>query len=525
MGSIQLYNSLTRRKEELTPLTAGRIGMYVCGVTPYDDCHIGHVLGPVVFDTIARWLRSRGLDVHFVVNITDIDDKIINRAQERNETWESLSQRYTRQYLELLKQLHVITISEHPHCTAYIPQMVAYIAELISAGRAYATADGVYYDVVKQPDYGKLSGRRLDEMISGARVDRDQALHHPADFALWKLAKPGEPSWPSPWGAGRPGWHIECSVMSHACLGGHFDIHGGGDDLKFPHHENEIAQGEAHGDRYAQVWMHNGLIQYDGVKVGKSDPRMQDPAFAIRFQALHLLTTHGAATIRFIALQGHYRRPSDFAESAIQAAHTALTKLHRQLGPLLDEEAAAPLIDADGLAELLARPLPEALQKHVLGFVAAMDDDFGSGTALAHLFSLFTEARRCTGAEGLAALRAGRDLGRILGLFQVGDGRHTVQEAAAVPQRLSTLMVLVLELRQEARAQRDFARSDQIRNHLAPCGVAIKDAKGSASWELQGDAVAAEAAAVGLLESLAAGSQAAGDSATALRIRSSLVAP
>jgi len=522
MGSIQLYNSLTRRKEPLAPLTSGRIGMYVCGVTPYDDCHIGHVLGPVVFDTIARWLRARGLDVHFVVNITDIDDKIIHRAQERNETWESLSSRYTAQYLELLRQLHVVTISEHPHCTAYIPQMVAYINELIAAGRAYAAADGVYYDVQKQPDYGKLSGRRLDEMISGARVDRDQALHHPADFALWKLAKPGEPSWPSPWGAGRPGWHIECSVMSHACLGGHFDIHGGGDDLKFPHHENEIAQGEAHGDRYAQVWMHNGLIQYDGVKVGKSDPRMQDPAFAIRFQALHLLATHGAATIRFIALQGHYRRPSDFAETAIQAAHTALTKLHRTLGPLLDEAPAAALTDAAGLAELLARPLPEALARHRLGFVAAMDDDFASGAALAQLFSLFSEARTLPAADALAALRVARDLGRILGLFQVGDGRLTVQAAATAPQRLGVLMDLVLELRQEARARRDFARSDQIRTRLTPSGLVIKDAKGSASWELQGDGAAAEAAVVGLLDTLAISSQAAGDAATALRIRTTL---
>ena len=362
-------------------------------------------------------------------------------------------------------------------------------------------------------------------MISGARVDRDQALHHPADFAVWKLAKPGEPSWPSPWGAGRPGWHIECSVMSHACLGGHFDIHGGGDDLKFPHHENEIAQGEAHGDRYAQVWMHNGLIQYDGVKVGKSDPRMQDPAFAIRFQALHLLATHGAATIRFIALQGHYRRPSDFAETAIQAAHTALTKLHRTLGALLDEAPVAGITDAAGLAELLARPLSQALEKHRLGFVAAMDDDFGSGAALAHLFSLFSEARTLPAAQAQAALRVARDLGRILGLFQVGDGRMTVQAAAAAPQRLGQLMDLVLELRQEARAQRDFARSDQIRTHLTPSGLVIKDAKGSASWELQGDGASAEAAVVGLLETLAGASQAAGDSATALRIRSTLTGP
>ena len=520
MGTIQLYNSLSRRKEALEPVVPGRIGMYVCGVTPYDDCHIGHVLGPVLFDTIARWLTARGLQVHFVVNITDIDDKIIRSAEKRGETWQAVATRYTAQYLELLKRLHVVSISEHPHCTAYIPQMVEYISALINSDRAYVANDGVYYDVLKQPQYGKLSGRRLDEMISGSRVERDASLRHPADFALWKLAKPGEPNWPSPWGAGRPGWHIECSVMSHECLGGHFDIHGGGDDLKFPHHENEIAQGEAHGDHYAQIWMHNGLIQYEGVKVGKSDPRMADPAFAQRFQALSLVNGSGPATIRFIALQGHYRRPSEFSEAAILSARTALGKLHRQLGSLLDEPPRTPMIDAAGLSEILARPLDTELEVHRQGFISAMDDDIASGTAVANLFSLFHDARKLAPEASRAALLVARDLGRILGLFQVGDGRDTLTAATEVPQQLERWMALVLEMRQQVRANRDFALSDQIRARLSAASIVVKDGKGSASWELSGDATQALTAVRSLLETIAGGLSA--DPERVARIRSAL---
>ncbi|HAT12041.1 MAG TPA: cysteine--tRNA ligase [Planctomycetes bacterium] len=305
---IVLHNTLTRRAEPFVPLQPGQVGMYVCGPTVYDDCHIGHLMGPAIFDAVARWFAARGHRVRFVNNITDIDDKIINRSRETGEPWQVITERIIAQYNGWLAKLHVVTITDQPRCTQYVAQMVRYVQELVAAGRAYTAPDGVYYEVTKQPGYGKLSGRRLDEMEAGARIERDAHLHHPADFALWKLAKPGEPSWPSPWGDGRPGWHIECSVMSSELLGRDFDIHGGGEDLKFPHHENEIAQAEAHGDGYARCWMHNGLIQFEGVKVGKSDPRMKDAAFRKQFMADHLIGTYGAPTIRFLLLSGHYRR-------------------------------------------------------------------------------------------------------------------------------------------------------------------------------------------------------------------------
>jgi cysteinyl-tRNA synthetase len=518
MSAIQIHNTLTRTKQTLTPLVPGAIGMYVCGPTVYDDCHIGHLMGPALFDAVARWLHARGYHVRFVNNITDIDDKIINRSLATGEPWEAITARYTAQYLGYLKRLHVVTVTDHPRCSAYIPQMISYIADLVAKDRAYAVpGDGVYYDVRAQPGYGKLSGRKLDDMLAGARIERDARLRHPADFALWKLAKPGEPSWDSPWGAGRPGWHIECSVMSHETLGATFDIHGGGDDLKFPHHENEIAQGEAHGGGYACCWMHNGLIQYEGVKVGKSDPRMKDAAFARQFKADHLLDTYGAATVRFLLMQGHYRRPNDFAPSALTAARTALGKLHRQLGALLDEPGAAEL-DA-----ILARPCegPGAALRY--DFVTAMDDDFNTGAAIAALFGIAAEARKAPPAAAGALLLLLRDLGRLIGLFQPGDGGDTREGHAAGDVQLAGVLELVLALRQQARANRDFAASDRIRDALAACGIVLKDAKDGAAWELSGTAEAALAGAMALVIECRQAARAAKDFATADRIRDGLV--
>ncbi len=477
---ISVHNTLTRQTAPFVPLQPGKVGMYLCGPTVYDDCHIGHLMGPVLFDAVARWFRVRGLVVRLVNNITDIDDKIINRALSTGEAWDSITKRYTAQYLGYLARLKVTTVTDHPKCSDFIPQMVVYIQQLIAGGRAYAAADGVYYDVQKQVGYGKLSGRKLNEMVAGSRIERDSALHHPADFALWKQAKPGEPAWDSPWGKGRPGWHIECSVMSNETLGATFDIHAGGDDLKFPHHENEIAQGEAHGGRYACCWMHNGLIQYEGRKVGKSDERMQDPAFRKQFQADHLLDTYGAATVRFLLLQGHYRRPNDFAPSALTAARTALGRMHQQLGGLLAQPGEPQL------EEVLARALPATAAKHRDAFVAAMDEDFNTGQAIAQLFTLLSEARKAPATESTAMLTLVRDLGRFLGLFQPGDDADTASGAAAEGADDATLgqvMALVLEIRQQARANRDFATSDLIRDRLKAAGITVKDAKDGATWE------------------------------------------
>ncbi len=525
LTTVFIHNTLTRTKQPLEPLVPGQIGMYVCGPTVYDDCHIGHLMGPILFDAIARWLIARGYRVRFVNNITDIDDKIINRSLATGEPWESITQRYTAQYLSYLKRLHVVTVTDHPRCSDYIPSMISYIEDLIAKQRAYVAADGVYYDVQRQPSYGKLSGRKLDDMKAGSRIERDAALHHPGDFALWKQAKPNEPSWESPWGRGRPGWHIECSVMSHDTLGATFDIHGGGDDLKFPHHENEIAQGEAHGGGYARCWMHNGLIQYDGIKIGKSDPRMKDAAFARQFRADHLLDTYGPATVRFLLMQGHYRRPNDFAPSALSAARTGLGKLHRQLGSLLDEPGTADL------ADILSRPCSESVVQLRRDVVAAMDDDFNTGAAIAALFGLLAEAKRADTEVGSGTLRMVRDLGRLIGLFQPGDGIDTAEAKSTSPQAsdklLGQIMTLVLALRQDVRARRDFAAADKIRATLAVAGITIKDTKDDATWSVAAattDGSAPLHAAMRVVMDLRAVARSEKDFVTADRIRHDLSA-
>jgi cysteinyl-tRNA synthetase len=505
---ISIYNTMTRSKQPLQPIRPGEIGMYVCGPTVYDDCHIGHLMGPALFDAVARWLGARGYRVRLVNNITDIDDKIINRSLSTGEPWQAITERYTAQYLGYLRRLHVTTVTDHPRCSDYIAPMIRYIGELIDGGRAYQADDGIYYDVQRQHGYGKLSGRRIEDMLAGVRVERSSSLRHPADFALWKRAKPGEPAWASPWGDGRPGWHIECSVMSHETLGPSFDIHGGGDDLKFPHHENEIAQGEAHGGDYAHCWMHNGLIQYEGVKVGKSDPRMQDPAFARQFKADYLLDTYGAATVRFLLLQGHYRRPNDFAPTALTAARTALGKLHRQLGELLDQPTPAQTVE-ELLQAQHGAALPPAMRDQFAKFIAEMDDDFNTGGAIAALFTLSDACRRLLALGGddnrEAALRGRllmRELGRLIGLFQPGDGKDTLVDSAPAGADLAEAMAQVIALRQSARAERRFADADRIRIALAAAGVVVKDAKDGASWSLSGPPHAALGAVTALLTQL-----------------------
>ena len=475
--TIRLYDSLTRTKKPLVPVRDGAVGLYVCGPTVYDDCHIGHLMGPVLFDAIARWMGARGYQVRFVNNITDIDDKIIQRAQADGVSWQDVATTYTEQYFRYLKELAVETVTDHPRCTDFVPQMVAFVEKLVAGDRAYVTSDGVYFDVQKQEGYGKLSGRRLEDALSGARVERSTELRHPADFALWKFAKAGEPSWPSPWGAGRPGWHLECSVMSTALLGDTFDIHGGGDDLKFPHHENEIAQSEAGGQEYARNWMHNGLIQYGGAKVAKSDPRMQDPEFSRQFQVAWLLETYGAPAVRFFLLQGHYRRPIDFEPKNLAAARKALRRLLEVLGPALEEATAGDP------REVLTRDLPPDLAAVRDAFCGAMDDDFGTGQALAQLFTLRGKIGAAASSTDPALLLL-RDLGRLLGLFHPGDlqrmGRAEEQGAL-----LEGALRLLLDLRQQAREHKDFALSDRIRDGLTALGIEVMDGAEGATWKVK----------------------------------------
>lgn len=474
---IRIHDTLTRQTQVFEPLVPGRVSMYLCGPTVYDDCHVGHLMGPVVFDTIARWLAVRGYEVQFVVNITDIDDKIIQKAGKTGQTWQQVAQHYTQQYREFLQELGVTTITDQPHCTHFVDQMVAFIQDLIDAGKAYDAPDGVYYRVLEQPNYGKLSGRKIEDMQAGARIAAQDALEHPADFVLWKKAKPGEPSWESPWGPGRPGWHIECSVMSSEINGPEFDIHGGGDDLKFPHHENEIAQSEAHGDGFARLWMHHGLVQFGGRKIGKSDARMQDADFSKQFNARYLLDTYGAPAVRFFLVRSPYRRPVDFEPSALDAARTGLVRLYRQLGELLDEESAVQP------EEVLSRAVSSELQTLRAAFCEAMDDDFNTGEAVAALFQLAALANHQSEAEQAGTLRLLRDLGRLIGLFQPGDLKRVEQAGIAEDSELAHWVEQVLTARAQARSDKDYARADALRDALKDAGISVLDAAEGTSFE------------------------------------------
>jgi cysteinyl-tRNA synthetase len=478
--TILVHDTLTREKRPLQPLSPGLVRLYLCGPTVYDDSHIGHLMGPVLFDAIARWLIARGLRVRFVNNVTDIDDKILRRAAETGEDWRCIATRYESRYRGYLSALRVDTITDHPHATDYVPEMIEYVRELLHSGRAYRTSDGVYYDVLAQQGYGKLSGRTVEQMLAGERVEASAELRHPADFALWKAAKPGEPTWDSPFGPGRPGWHLECSVMARGLLGAHFDIHGGGDDLKFPHHENEIAQSEAHGDPFAERWMHHGLVQYGGRKVAKSDPRMAEESFARQFQARWLIEEYGAPALRFFLLRGHYRRPIDFQPESLEGARKGLLRLLEVLG----EDGEVPLRrDGYGTAVLehWRAEAPAELRVHLERFAAALDDDFNTGEALAELFVL-GDALRAPGPQRTAAAGLLRDLGRILGLFHPGDREAVRGRSAGSDTALDGAVQLLIALRAEARGRKDFATSDRVRDQLAAAGIALRDSPTGTTW-------------------------------------------
>lgn len=495
--TIKIFSSLSQQKSDLNTLVPNTIKMYVCGPTVYDDCHIGHLMGPVIFDSIARWLKVSKYQVIFVNNITDIDDKIINRSKATGEDWQAITKRYTNQYWEFLKELKVTTITDFPKCSEFISQMITYTQTLIDKGRAYSAEDGIYYDIGKQKDYGKLTRREIKDMVAGSRVESSCTLKHQADFCLWKLAKPGEPSWDSPWGKGRPGWHLECSVMSNSLLGNSFDIHGGGDDLKFPHHENELAQGEAYGGNYATYWMHNGLMQFDGIKIGKSDPRMKDPVFAGQFKARYLIDTYGSATIRFFLLQGLYRRPIDFAPQNIENASISLGKILKLIGDQLASK------NEFTLEQIEALPNTEIIKKLVNSFIEAMNDDFNTGMALGHIFTMVKEIKKLEGPAKDTAISTIMYLGRLLGLFQPNDSTEIKKEASSLSiEKMNIVIQLIqsfeptftassnfdetmqhlLKLRTEFRKQKNFTASDKIRDSLKTASITITDSPSGPTW-------------------------------------------
>ncbi len=454
---MKIYNTMTRTKEEFAPLTPGEVRMYVCGVTVYDRCHIGHARSAVVFDVIRRYLVFKGYRVAFVKNFTDVDDKIIRRANEEGVPSLTISERYIAEFHEDMAAIGVRAADVEPKATEHLPAMITLIERLVAGGFAYVVDGDVYFEIRRFPPYGKLSGKNLDELLAGARVEVDERKRDPRDFALWKASKPGEPSWESPWGPGRPGWHIECSAMSMAYLGEAFDIHGGGEDLIFPHHECEIAQAEATTRKpLARYWVHNGFVNMGAAKMSKS----LGNTLTIR----EIVKRHSADALRLWMLGTHYRNPIEWSEERVHEAARALDRLTRLVG------------DVETFWSGAAGPgtLPGALRGFRMRFEAAMDDDFNTPQALGALFDLSRALyeygeRAATDPEAEAALVSGvgelKTLMRALGLLEL-DGR-----LAGPPPEVARLV----EARGEARGRRDWKRADELRDEILESGWLVED--------------------------------------------------
>ena len=464
MREIRIHNSLTSNKEPLRPLKPGRIGMYVCGMTVYDFMHVGHARMVIVFDTVRRYLRASGYDVTFVQNITDVDDKIIKRAQENNETISSLTARQIAALHEDLAALGVEPPDREPRATEYIVQMVRMIAKLIERDYAYVATDGdVMYAVRKFQPYGRLSGKKLDDLRAGARIELDTAKRDPLDFVLWKLSKPGEPAWDSPWGRGRPGWHIECSVMSTEILGAHFDIHGGGMDLKFPHHENEIAQSCAACDTpFVNLWMHNGFVNVNDEKMSKSLGNF----FTVR----DVLPLVRPEVLRYFVISSHYRGPINYTEENLMQADAALERLYLALRGTQAGHSA---------------PLPE-------DFHRAMSDDFNTPEALAVVQTLARDlnATKAAGETARAATLATtmRACGAVLGILTLDPEdflrrpRSLTAQRGAGQEMTDATIESLIAARAAARKAKNFKESDRIRDELAAAGVVLEDGPKGTTW-------------------------------------------
>ncbi|MBQ55943.1 MAG: cysteine--tRNA ligase [Pseudomonadaceae bacterium] len=457
---LTIYNTLSKTKQELKPLEGNHVRMYVCGMTVYDFCHIGHARVMVAFDVIARWLRHRGYELTYVRNITDIDDKIIRRAQENGEGFEVLVDRMIAAMHEDEARLNVLRPDIEPRATSHIAGMHQMIQTLIDKGFAYAPGNGdVYYRVGKFVGYGKLSRKKIEDLRIGARIEVDESKQDPLDFVLWKGAKPGEPSWQSPWGEGRPGWHIECSVMSTCCLGETFDIHGGGPDLVFPHHENEIAQSEAAtGKLYANAWMHAGAVRVDGEKMSKSLGNF----FTIR----EVLQKYHPEVVRYFLVSSQYRSPINYSEDSLKEAKGALERFYHALKGLPEAPAA-------GGDAFVAR------------FSEAMDDDFNSPEACAVLFEMVREVNRLrdTDVQAAAGLAARlKELAGVLGVLQLEP--EAFLQAGAEGKVDAAEVEALITARLQARSDKNWAESDRIRDQLTAMGVVLEDGKGGTTWRL-----------------------------------------
>ncbi|HXF86344.1 MAG TPA: cysteine--tRNA ligase [Anaerolineales bacterium] len=462
---IRIYNTLTRKKEEFQTLEPGIVKMYVCGVTVYNDAHVGHAMSAIVFDIIRRYLEYRGYKVIHVMNYTDVDDKIIARARQLGKDPLELSQHYIGEYAKELASLNVLPATSNPQVSKTIPLIIKFIEGLIEKGYAYATPNGdVYFRVTKDEDYGKLSGRKLEDMQAGARIEVGEQKEHPMDFALWKAAKPGEISWDSPWGKGRPGWHIECSAMNLAELGEQIDIHGGGNDLIFPHHENEIAQTESYtGKPFARYWVHNGMLQLGGEKMSKSLGNI--------ISIKEFLSKRDADVMRMIVLSGNYRAPLIFSEETLDAAEKTLERFKSALRPAS--------VSASGLSAEAASALLSQAEATRQAFIDAMDDDFNTPLALAALHELVKaiNTARDNGAtnEQLApAQKIFRELTSVLGL-QLKEKQRSGDADKFID--------LLVEVRSEARKQKLWQFSDLIRDKLKELGVILEDTKDGTTWK------------------------------------------
>lgn len=477
--SLKVYNTLSKKKETFVPQTPGKVRIYVCGVTPYNHPHIGNARPFVTWDVIKRYLKKCGYEVKHIQNFTDVDDKIIRAANTEGALWSDISSRYIDAYFEVMDQLNVERADVYPKVSDHMGEIIRMISTLIEKGYAYPLDGDVYYSVEKFSGYGKLSGRKLEDMLAGARIDVDARKNNPMDFALWKSAKPGEPAWESPWGKGRPGWHIECSAMSLKYLGKTFDFHGGGSDLIFPHHENEIAQSQACcGDDHSFVryWLHNGFITINEEKMSKSLNNF--------FTVKDILEKYPAEVLRFFIVQTQYRSPLDFSDERLKEAARSLERLRTaalncvELNKRLDEGA-----------DEMAVKLGEFAQKAKQEFYAAMDDDFNTALALSGMFALakeinvyyhavMTHAAKFSGQLFALAASVYFDMADILGILL----KERVGKIEEGEEMVEDLMKIIIELRQQARQSKDWSTADKIRDELQKIGVTLEDSPAGVRW-------------------------------------------
>ncbi len=461
---LKVYNTLTRKTEEFVTLKPGKVSMYVCGPTVYAKAHIGHAMSALVFDVLRRYLEFRGYDVTHVMNFTDVDDKIILKANQKGVDPFELGEMYIKEFEKHLADFNILPATINPRATREMDQILKMISGLIEKGYAYPVDGDVYFRVQKDPSYGKLSGRRIEDMQAGSRIEVDDRKEHPMDFALWKAAKPGEPAWDSPWGKGRPGWHIECSAMNLNHLGEQIDIHGGGNDLIFPHHENEIAQSESFtGKQFARYWIHNGMLQLSGEKMSKSIGNL--------VTIEEFLTRHPAEALRMMVLNSGYRNPLSYSDEILDQAEKGLDRLRSALKPALP--------GSQGLDQARVDVLAMQVEKTEAGFITAMDNDFNSAGALAELFELvkvINQARAdgATDSQLEPAQSALKKLTSVLGL--------QLEATRAADHQADEIINLLIDVRRELRQNKLWALSDTIRDRLAELGVILEDSKEGTSW-------------------------------------------